>query len=261
MSAVRLLVAGTLLEMSCEDNDSSVSPNPGGAFNRSMAIGKTEPGAMNRRRWVHAIGAGLGLATTQLFAASQFWNRKDPDVWTSDEVIELATKSPWAVVARVLPNPGRDRGGFDPTIPDLASGNAGGRSGNNRLGDVPVIPVDAVTVVWESAQPLKEALKTAFPRDFANHYVIGVHELPTAEGRQKVNLETMTAHLEVRGKGSIDSGGILPSRNVTLFAFAKELLPLSATDKEAVFMLETNQYSIRARFSLKEMIYRGKLAV
>jgi hypothetical protein len=173
----------------------------------------------------------------------------------------LATKSPWAIVARVLPNPGRDRGDFDSTIPDLSAGNAGGRSGNNRLGDVPVIPVDEVTVVWESAQPLIDALKTTFPRDFANHYVIGVNELPRMEGKRKVNLESMTAHLQVHGRDSIDSGGVLPSRNVTLFRFSKELMSLSAADKEAVFVLETSEYSITARFNLKDMMYRGKLAI
>jgi hypothetical protein len=123
------------------------------------------------------------------------------------------------------------------------------------------VPVEQVTVVWESAQPLIDALKTTFPRDFANHYVIGVNELPRMEGARKVNLESMTAHLQVRGKSSIDSGGVLPSRNVTMFRFAKELLPLSITDKEADFILETNEYSITARFDLKEMVYRGKLAV
>jgi hypothetical protein len=196
-----------------------------------------------------------------LFGASQFWNKKEPSAWTTDEVLKLATKSPWAIVARVLPNPGRDRGSFDSTAPDLSSGNASGRSGNNRLGDVAVVPVDEVTVVWESAQPLIDALKTTFPRDFANHYVIGVNELPRIEGNRKVNLESMTAHLQIRGKSSVDSGGVLPSRSVTMFRFAKDLLPLSVTDKEADFILETNEYSITARFDLKEMVYRGKLAV
>lgn len=216
---------------------------------------------MNRRCWVYAIGAGLGLATNELFGASRFWDKKEPSAWTSEEVLQLATKSPWAVVARVLPNPGRDRGGFETTTPDLSGGNAVGRAGSNRPGEVPVVPVDEVTVVWESAQPLIDALKTTFPRDFANHYVIGVNELPKTQGRQRVNLETMTAHLRVRGKGSIESGENVPGREVTMFAFTKELLSLSATDKEAVFELETNQYSITARFDLKEMTYRGKLAV
>src|SRR5580698_3627358 len=98
MSAVRLP-----WEMSSEDNDSSVSPNAVRAFNGSMAIGTTEWGAMSRRRWFYAFGGGLGLAATQLFGASQFWNKKEPSAWTSEEVLQLATKSPWAMVARVLP--------------------------------------------------------------------------------------------------------------------------------------------------------------
>jgi hypothetical protein len=39
------------------------------------------------------------------------------------------------------------------------------------------------------------------------------------------------------------------------------LLPLTAADKEVLFTLDTNQFSIKVRFDLKEMMYRGKLAV
>jgi hypothetical protein len=245
-----------------DNNASSVSPNAAGPFNRSMVIGGTDLTTTTRRRWVSAVSAGFGLlSTAELFGASQFWNKKEASMWSSAEVLQLTTRSPWATTARVLPKRGRDPGGFDPTAPDLSGGNAGARSENRRLGDVAVVPVDEVTVVWESAQPLLDALKTTFPRDFANHYVIGVDDLPTAEGSRKVNLTSMAANLQVRGKGSIDAGGVLPSRSVTLFAFAKELLPLSATDKEVLFTLETNQYSIKARFDLKEMVYRGKLAL
>jgi hypothetical protein len=213
---------------------------------------------MTRRRWVHA--ATSFLAAADLFGASEFWNKKNPSAWTSDEILQLATKSPWAKTARVVPNPGRDRGSFDSTVPDL-TGGAGGRSGNNRLGEVAVIPVDEVTVVWESAQPLLDALKTTFPADFANHYVIGVSDLPTTEGGRKVNQDSMSARLQAHGKDSVDAGGVLPTRNIVMFAFSKELLPLSAADKEVVFTLETNRYSIKTRFDLKEMTYRGKLAI
>jgi hypothetical protein len=218
---------------------------------------------ITRRQWVHAAtGAGFGLfAVADLFGASEFWNKKNAAAWSSDEILQLATKSPWAKTARVVPNPGRDRGSLDSRVPDLASGNAGGRSGNSKLGEVAVIPVDEVTVVWESAQPLLDALKTTFPSDFASHYVIGVTDLPTTEGGRKVNQDSMSASLRAHGKDSVDAGGVLARRDVVLFAFSKELLPLSAGDKEALFTLETNQYSIKARFDLKEMTYRGRLAV
>ena len=50
-------------------------------------------------------------------------------------------------------------------------------------------------------------------------------------------------------------------RGVLLCAFSKELLPLTSTDKDVLFALDTEQFSIKARFDLKEMIYRGKLAL
>ena len=194
-------------------------------------------------------------------SAAEFWNKKNPSAWTSDEILQLATKSPWAKTARVLPSPGRDRGSLDSTVPDLAGGNAGGRSGNNKLGEVPVIPVAEVTVVWESAKPLLDTLRTTFPADFANHYVIGVNDLPATEGGRKVNTDSMSASLKAHGKDSVDAGGVLPTRNVVMFAFSRELLPLTVADKEVLFTLETNQYSINTRFDLKEMMYRGLLAV
>jgi hypothetical protein len=39
------------------------------------------------------------------------------------------------------------------------------------------------------------------------------------------------------------------------------LLPLGPKDREIVFTLETEQYSVRTRFDPREMIYRGKLAL
>jgi len=214
---------------------------------------------LTRRGWVRTA-TGL-FAAADLFGASDFWNKKKSSMWTTGEILLLATKSPWAKAARVLPNPGSDRGGLDSRVPDLTGGNAGGRSGSSKLGEVPVIPVDEVTVVWESARPLLDALNTTFPADFANHYVIGVNDLPAIQGGKKVNRDSMSASLRARGKDSVDAGGILPTREAFLFAFSKELLPLTAADKEVLFTLETNQFSIKARFDLKEMTYRGRLAV
>jgi hypothetical protein len=227
-----------------------------------MAIKKMKCAEMSRRQWAGVVASAsfCVLATPDLFGASDFWNKKPATAWTSDEILQLATRSPWAKSARVLPNPGRDRGGFQQAGPDIGGGG-GGRSGNPKLGEVPVVPVTEVTVVWESAQPLLDTLKSTFPPDFANHYVIGISDLPPAEGGRKVNQDSMTANLQARGKDSIDAGDILPARGVVLFAFSKDLLPLRAADKEVIFTLETNQFSVKARFELKEMMYRGMLAV
>ena len=185
-----------------------------------------------------------------LYGAQPFWNRKDPDAWTSEEIVQLATRSPWAVNARVLPKPGRDKGSTQVAEPEVA----GGRSGGRGTGPIPIVQVTEVTVVWASAKPLLDALKSKFPPDFADHYVISVSDLPA-------NPKGANAELQVKGKGTVGSGGVESTRTALLFAFSKELLPLSATDKEVVFQLESDQFSFRARFNLKEMVYRGSLAV
>lgn len=208
------------------------------------------------------IRAGLSIcAARDLFAASDFWNRKDPSAWTSEEILQLATKSPWARTARVLPRPGRDRGSFDNTTPDLAASSQQGRGASNKPGEIAIVPVEEVTVIWASGQPILDALKTVFPKDFANHYVLGVNDLPKTEGGRKVNPESITASLQLHGGRSVDAGGILPGRETTLFAFSKELFPLTTADKEVLFALEADQYSIKTYFNLREMTYHGRLAV
>ena len=200
-------------------------------------------------------------AVQRLLTASDFWNKKDSSAWSTDEIMQLATKSPWARNARVLPRPGRDRGGFDNSAPELSAGSQQGRGAGNRPGEVAVVPVEEVTVIWASAQPIIDALRFHLPPDFANHYVIGINDLPKAEGGRKVDTDSMVATLQLHDGRAVQSGGMLPGKDTTLFAFSKELLPLRAADKEVLFSLETSQYTIKTYFNLREMTYRGKPAL
>jgi hypothetical protein len=215
---------------------------------------------LTRRRLLAGSGAGLlGLwSGGSLLGASDFWNKKEPATWTPEEVLLLATKSPWAIRGRVLPQAGRDKGSTTTSGPDVAGGRGGGR-GN---GPEPVVPVQEVRVIWESAPPLVDALKTTFPIDFANHYVIGVEDLPSPGRGKKLTRENVSANL-AKGRESVDAGAIDNMRGGTavIFGFSKELFPLTGQDKEVIFSLVTDAYSIRARFDLKEMKYRGMLAV
>lgn len=217
-----------------------------------------------RREFIRAVSSAAFwvCAGAELLEASEFWNKKDPSEWTTDEMLALATNSPWARSARVLPKPGRDRGGLNRPMPQLApdqSGNIGGDP--HKPGDVPIVPVEEVTVIWASGQPIIDALKTRFPTDFANHYVIGVNDLPKVEVGHKVDQESMIATLQVKGGRSVDAGGMLAGRDTTLFKFSKELLPLTPADKQVLFILEANEYTVKAPFNLKEMMYHGRLAL
>jgi hypothetical protein len=214
---------------------------------------------LTRRELFHT--ACLAGAAAGLLQATDFWNKKDSSAWTSDEVLQLATKSPWARDARVLPRPGRDRGSLNNSVPDLGASSAQGRGTTQRPGEVPVIPVTEVTVIWASAQPMIDALKFRLPPDFAGHYVIGVNDLPKSEGGRRVDLESVVATLQLHNGMAVQAGGMQEGKATTLFAFSKELLPLSAADKEVLFSLETNGYTIKTYFNLREMSYRGKLAL
>jgi len=77
--------------------------------------------ATNRRELMATLtGVGIVLAARDLFAASDFWNKKEPAAWTSEQILQLATRSPWATQARVVPKPGRDHGSTQTMAPDVA---------------------------------------------------------------------------------------------------------------------------------------------
>ncbi len=224
-----------------------------------MDILRNRSAVSTRRGFLLAASGSLSLASAwRLAAGSAFWKNEEPSSWTTDQVLELVTNSPWATKARVLPKPRRDHGSLQPFDPEVAGGRRGGR-GN---GPEPVVKVQEATVVWESAAPLLEALKSHFPSDFANHYVIGIKIIPWGPGTKPLNQQNLLATL-VRGKDSVDAGSVAAIHGGTevIFGFLKELMPLTAADKEVLFSMIADQFSIRARFSLKEMRYRGMLAV
>jgi hypothetical protein len=254
-------------------------------------------------------GMAAGFLSRPLVAAQDFWNKKKQEEWSSQEIHQLATRSPWAKDVRVELK-AATRGGYDgragtedssprydvvhPGGGPLPSGGSAipmstgssaapapgiaapsdselpGQIGDVRRGTGGVTPTDALgaTVRWESAQPLVDALHTQFPTDFAGHYVIGVSGLPVLEGRPfQVGDEAMmerlkaSATLQAKGKSPYQSGVIWRSKAGTWFGFAQESMPLTASDRDVLFLFRANQLELRATFQPKEMLYLGKLAV
>jgi len=134
---------------------------------------------------------------------SDFWNKKEPSQWSSEEIDRLSTKSPWAkqVTASAplteRPYGNRGGGGSGPTMgdPGIGGGNGGGYpgggypggggrgggygGGGRRGGGGAPTPIQYKGVVrWESAKPLQEALKTPLPEGLAQAYVISVSGIP-----------------------------------------------------------------------------------
>ena len=164
--------------------------------------------------------------------------------------------------------------------PGMGGGGMGG-GGRGRRGGGPSQAFQG-TVRWESARPILEAMKAPLPDTFANHYVIGVSGFPMMSGRPRSedddkrdssaqasearldNLKSLT-FLKPKDKEGLQPGLVLqqPSSGggTYLFGFSKEMLPLTAADKEVTFTTRIGRLDVKAKFNLKEMLYRGDLAV
>jgi hypothetical protein len=215
-----------------------------------------------RRFLIGALGSGVMLThATRLFAATAFWNAKDPSTWTEEEIVMLTSKSPWVreAVANI-------RNPEDPTGGSVL-GESGRGEGRRRGASSKVI------VRWESAQPILDALRAPLAADFEGHYVVSVTNLPlpnvrrAGRGDETTPDETLDriqngTTLQVKGKDPVEAG-IARRTHIgsILFGFLKDQLRLTPGDRDIIFALNTQQLTLQTKFDTREMIYHGKLAV
>jgi hypothetical protein len=156
------------------------------------------PLILSRRQVFLLVGGGV--AAWRPLHASEFWDKKAPGDWSSEEIDKLTTKSPWAKEASAQgaapegygsqtgsPNGGGYPGGGMgtprigiPGIGGIGMGGGGRRMGGNQGGGRGQQrgTLYKGTVRWESAKPVLDALKTPLPDAFANHFVIAVIGFP-----------------------------------------------------------------------------------
>ena len=251
------------------------------------------------RRTMLLLGstAAVGPWAPLIAKESKFWETKDPSAWSPDEIDRLITRSPWAKEIKVAiaqpavdggaSRPPMDTGGGRPgglsipglgggrmggiNIPGIGSGGSGGRGGQGR-GTEPKIEL---IVRWESAKPVLDALKTPLAEVLAHHYVISLNGVPniylrdrTAErsdGEQdRSERSRLQARLTVKGRSAVRSAVFQQAPGALtqtfLFGFSPEELSFSP-DHEVTFATQLNRTPITVTFNLKEMTYRGALAV
>ncbi|MES1262428.1 MAG: hypothetical protein ABUS49_11890 [Acidobacteriota bacterium] len=236
-----------------------------------------------------------------LEAASAFWNKKPAAQWSSEEIAQLTAHSPWAREVNAefeLDSDYTTHGAQGPTIGRGgvigAPGAGTGAPAQIELGrdrnDNPrgARRREPVTVRWESAQPILDALGVPLAADLRDRYVLSVSGLPlgimerrkrgagvelsadpeenTPLARQRRMIEQLqlSATLQARDREPEQPGivkAVPRTPGTFLFAFSKELLPLTVKDREVQFTLRTALMSVRAKFEPKEMVYRGQLAL
>jgi hypothetical protein len=241
------------------------------------------------RRKVLVLAVGLTGLSRVYAASSDFWNKKDPSEWSSQEIDQLTSKSPWAkeVTASVAVDgqgggTGRHGGGMGGGMGGPIGGGMGGGGMGRHGGGMPSQNYRG-TVRWETAKPVMEALKSQqFPEAFKDHYVISVSGFPVNTGgrrrqsqdddsnSQQSTQETLdrlkgVTALQPKTKRDVQPGIVQQppsaSYGTVWFGFSKDMLALKPEDKEVTFVTQFGRMSLKAKFVLKDMLYKGELAV
>jgi len=222
---------------------------------------------LTRRNWLALAGAGLTSGSGLWGFGKDFWESKDPAEWSADEISRLLGKSPWARTAsaeRVKTQ--KNTMPSDPVPPPV---NPRRRAGNPRIPKPPstkTVTTYTGQIVWESAAPVRAALKTKLPEGFEGQYVIGISGVPLAKSEGKGALDKLRQATSLYKKDHqlLEPAEVKILREngtVYLFGFSKQGLAITRQDKEVVFTTHMGNLAFTAKFNPREMLYHGDLAL
>jgi hypothetical protein len=234
------------------------------------------PPAISRRRLF--LLAGVSLASwsrAYAFGGKEFWETKDPGEWNSDDIAKLLSKSPWAKSTTAESVKRQKNTMPDSSIPNTMPGtrssrNTGGLGrmpgGNQKAQGPRTVTTYKGTVVWESAAPVRAALKTKLPDGFEGQYVLGVSGVALTKSDSKNALDRIrqVTTLQCKGKDPLEPAGVqedTTNGTAYLFGFSREALALAKDDKDVVFTTHMGKLAFTAKFNPKDMLYHGELAV
>ncbi len=237
----------------------------------------------------------LLAASAAILSASNPWS-KESSQWSADDVERILTNSPWAHVAgATFDTPADDEEQGVPLPPGNQAGDSRGATdgkwdggvSKNSTGSVPTLPV---TVQWDSALPMVKArqrsagsqtVDPAFTEeDLKKFYIITVIGLvpgmnskhparpaggspdsstPADPEQMLVGIKTQS-HLFFPSRPSIqpDEVKLDPKTGALRFYFPRSS-PIQISEKEALFSTHYGRLTVRQRFRLKDMLYKGQL--
>ena len=116
-------------------------------------------------------------------------------------------------------------------------------------------------VRWESAKPMLEASKIKLPENMDHHYVLRVDGFPAGDENEDELKQAATIQpksKEIAGCAAIQKNG---SNSSWYFGFSKDTVTLTPDDKEVDFTARIGRNLVKAKFTLKDMLYHSELAV
>jgi hypothetical protein len=247
-----------------------------------------------RRRLLRAATLWPALHILQA-ARKEFWESKEPADWSNEEKQILLGQSPWARegVARFEAVGKRPRGPYEGVA--RPGGDVPGARPGAPPGAVPSVPIGEkpppvpstdtgqsvqfrVLARWESAKPVRLAGGPELPEESAQFYVIRLQGMPllpppkAKEGESVPNpnesmLEAMkqSSRIERKDKPAISCAHLLTgsgkSATEILLFFARGADPITVSEKSVTLESRFGPFHLSVKFPLKEMMYKGALAL
>jgi hypothetical protein len=237
-----------------------------------------------RREWLLAASA---WASSSLLRAARnpFWETKDPASWTDEEKQILLGESPWAQqgVLRMSVATGQRTPSSYPTPNSTTPGQEKSVPIGEKPPPVPSANRDRplefpILARWESAKPVRLAGGPETPELTGQFYVIRLRGLPlmpppkTKPGETPPDpnagmLQAMQAGtwLARSGKPAILCDHLFAGSgnawSEVLLFFPRATNPITVADKQVTVEGRFAQYQFSVKFSLKEMTYKGELAL
>jgi hypothetical protein len=246
-----------------------------------------------RRQLLHA--AVLSALSPFLHAArKEFWETQDPATWSSNEKDLILYRSPWArdgfarLEDKKEPTIGYNKKGERGVdLPDPSpSGPPGGVKSVPIGQEIPPVPKSGgdplqfhVLARWETAQPVRLAGGPEVPEMTGQFYVIRLRGLPlmpppkTKPGDPPppdpnegiLHAIEVGTRLERPGKNGIRCEHLFKgwgdTTNEVLLFFPHGADPITLSDKTVTLESRFSVFHLSIKFPLKEMFYKGQLAL
>ena len=228
------------------------------------------------RRGAIQLGLGWGAASAASAWSREFWNEKKPGDWTEDEIEQFLTKSPWARDASIFDTAAHKGVSTAPRAGGIyrQGGGAAPPSGRNPLPTVGSTGNWSATVRWDSAGPVREALKSPPLKGADEYYILSLTgDIPGAgvpseddsdtEREQKLVVLKESTRLERKNDPlELQQVKIAPrthrSPAGTWFYFSR-VFPITLEDKQVTFVTRVGPLEVKCKFTLREMVYGGML--
>lgn len=224
-------------------------------------------------------------------ARKQFWETKEPAAWTAAEKDLLLWQSPWAREGLVRLEHKKDStpgsAGQNVRLPDIRPGVPPGGAKSVPIGE-PVPPPPKpdlgqplqfpVLARWETASPVRLAGGPELPELTGQFYVIRLRGLPLmpppkvqpGEAAPDPNAAMLQS---IKGRSRLERARKAPlacdhlftgppdvPTDVLLF-FPRSADPISLADKVVTLESQFAVFRLSIKFPLKEMLYKGELAL